>query len=64
MTVNILIDETLVKDAQTLTGLADGSAAVETLLRRILEGRKKNKALLEMIGTVDFRPGYDPKSLR
>jgi Arc/MetJ family transcription regulator len=64
MGVNVTVDEKLVEEAKRLTGLASESAAVEQLLQRLFAGRNKHKALLDLVGKVEFHEGYDPRSIR
>ena len=64
MGINVVIDEKLVEEVRTITGLTDSNAAIEHLLRRVLLGRRKHKDLLDLVGKIDFYEGYDPKSLR
>ena len=46
----IPISDDLVKEAQEATGESDERAAVETLLRRQLKARRKNRDLLDLAG--------------
>jgi Arc/MetJ family transcription regulator len=61
---NVTVDEKLLEEVRTLTGLPDNSAAVEQILRRVLAGRRSNKDLLDLVGKIQFCEGYDPRSLR
>ncbi len=64
MDKSILISDDLIKEAQEATGEPDERAAIEKTLRRVFAGRRKHKDLLDLVGKIDFYPGYDPKKLR
>jgi len=64
MGINVTIDEKLVDEAKIATGLADGQAAIEMIVRRVLNGRHKHQALLDLAGKIQFYDGYDPRALR
>ena len=65
MGINITIDEKLVKEAKSLTGLSVDSAAVEQLLQRAIWARKRpTKDMLDLVGEVRLRDDYDYKALR
>ena len=64
MDKTLQIDDELVRAAQELTGEEDERAAVESMLRKSVAARRKNKDLLDLVGKVEFYEGYDPKALR
>lgn len=64
MDKSIELDDTLLKEAQAATGEPSEREAVERVLKRFLEGRKKHGDLLALVGKIEFYEGYDPKSLR
>jgi Arc/MetJ family transcription regulator len=62
MDKTIEIDDALVKAAQELTGEADARAAIEHIVRRVVEGRSKHKALPSLAtfaGKFEFADDYD-----
>jgi Arc/MetJ family transcription regulator len=64
MGINVLVDEKLVEEAKLATGLSDNQAAIDQIIRRVLSGRRKHQALLELVGQIQFYDGYDPRALR
>ncbi len=64
MDKTVEIADELVKAAQEMTGEKDASAAIEQIVRRVLEGRQRHKDLLDLVGKIEFYEGYDPKALR
>ena len=50
MRTNIDIDQKLLDDAMTLTGLATKRAAVEEALRRLVQTQRRKEALSELAG--------------
>lgn len=64
MGINVTIDEKLVDEAKLATGLTDGQAAIEMIVRRVLTGRRKHQALLDLAGQIQFYDGYDPRAIR
>lgn len=61
----IEIDDELVKAAQEATGEADERAAVEKVLRQVVATRKRPlDGMLDLVGKVHLREGYDYKQLR
>jgi hypothetical protein len=64
MTRTLQIEDALVDAARKFTGEADVRTAVERVLKDALDVRRKNAALLDFAGTVEFYEGYDPKALR
>lgn len=64
MGVNMSIDEKLVEGAKAITGLADDQAAIEQFVRKVIEGRRKHQALLDLVGKIQFYERYDPRALR
>jgi hypothetical protein len=64
MDKTIEFDDALVKAAQDLTGETDERAAIEQIVRMVVEGRSKHKALLDLVGKIQFYDGFDPRALR
>ncbi|MFO1103089.1 MAG: hypothetical protein U1E20_09325 [Methylocystis sp.] len=63
MTKTLEIEDALVDAARAVTGETDDRAAVERILKGALAIRRKNAALLDLVGKVEFYEGYDPKAL-
>ncbi|MEQ1546728.1 type II toxin-antitoxin system VapB family antitoxin [Methyloglobulus sp.] len=63
MRTNIVLDETLVKEAATLTGVRTKRELIDLALRELIRSRKKLN-LFELAGKIDFADDYDPKRLR
>ncbi len=63
MRTNIVLDDALVAEALRLSGLKTKREVVDAALRDFVE-RKKRKNLLELAGQIQFRDGYDYKTLR
>lgn len=60
---NIVLDEELVAEAQTVTGLATKREVVDFALRELVRQRRRGKLnLLDLAGKIDFVDDYDPKS--
>jgi Arc/MetJ family transcription regulator len=64
MGINVTMDEKLVDEAKLATGLTDGQAAIEMIVRRVLNGRRKHQELVDLAGQIHFYDGYDPRALR
>ena len=60
----IKVDEQLLAEASKLTGELNGEKVVEQALREMIRRRAKLRALLDLVGKVEFHEGYDHKSLR
>ncbi|MEW5901361.1 MAG: type II toxin-antitoxin system VapB family antitoxin, partial [Acidobacteriota bacterium] len=63
MRTNIMIDETLMKEALTLSGMKTRRAVVHRALAEFVQNLKK-KDLREIRGKVRFAAGYDHKKMR
>ena len=63
MRTNIVIDEALMKEAMTLSGLKTKRDIVHRALEEFIRNLKK-KDLREIRGKVKFAAGYDHKKLR
>jgi len=60
---NIVLDDELVKEAMTLTGVRTKRDVVHLALEELVRSRKK-KNLLDLAGRIRFRRGFDHKALR
>ena len=63
MRTNIVLDETLVKEATALTGASSKRELVDLALRELIRSRRK-KNLFDLAGKIQFAEDYDHKSLR
>ena len=63
MRTNIVLDETLVKEATALTGASSKRELVDLALRELIRSRRK-KNLFDLAGKIQFVDDYDHKSLR
>jgi Arc/MetJ family transcription regulator len=63
MRTNIMIDEALMKEAMTLSGLKTKRDIVHKALEDFVRNLKK-RDLREIRGKVSFAAGYDHKKLR
>ena len=63
MRTNIVIDDELLKEAMKLSGARTKKELIASALREYVRSRRQ-KNLLELDGSVEFRDGYDYKSLR
>ena len=63
MRTNIVIDDELLKEAMQLSGARTKKELIALALREYVRSRRQ-KNLLELDGSVEFRDGYDDKSLR
>lgn len=64
MDKTIELDDALVREAQEATGEQTERQAVEHVLKRYIEARRKHADLLELVGKVRFRDDYNPRTLR
>jgi Arc/MetJ family transcription regulator len=60
---NIVLDDTLVKEAMKLANVRTKREAVHIALRRFVQSGRQRK-LLELYGTGGVRKGYDYKRAR
>jgi Arc/MetJ family transcription regulator len=58
------LDDELVREAQEATGERTERQAVEHVLKRFIEARRKHADLLGLVGKVRFRDDYDPRAVR
>lgn len=63
MRTNIVIDESLIEKAMTLSGIKTKREMVERALEEYVQ-RRSRKDLSELRGLVSFAEGYDYKTLR
>ncbi|MBK6617224.1 MAG: hypothetical protein RI993_1282 [Pseudomonadota bacterium] len=63
MRTNIVLDETLVKEAITLTGIRTKRELIDVALRELIRSRRK-KNMLDLAGKIQFADDYDHKQLR
>lgn len=59
----IVLDETLVKEATTLTGAASKRELVDLALRELIRSRRKLN-LFDLAGKIQLTDDYDHKGLR
>jgi Arc/MetJ family transcription regulator len=64
MDKSIELDDALVRETQEATGEKTERQAVERVLKRFIEARRKHADLLSLVGKVRFRDDYDYKALR
>jgi Arc/MetJ family transcription regulator len=60
----IELDDELVRETQQATGEQTEREAVERVLKRFIEARRKHADLLDLIDKVSFRDDYDPRKNR
>ena len=63
MRTNIEIDDALMSEAIKRSGLKTKKAVIDEALRTYVRLRRQG-AIRELFGTVEFEPGYDYKKLR
>jgi Arc/MetJ family transcription regulator len=60
---NIVLDEDLVAEAQSVTGIATKRDVVDFALRELVRQRRRGKLnVLDLSGQIDFVDDYDPKA--
>jgi Arc/MetJ family transcription regulator len=60
---NIVLDEELVAEAQSVTGIATKREVVDFALRELVRQRRRGKLnLLDLAGKIEFVDDYDPKA--
>lgn len=64
MDKSVKIDADLLKEAQELTGEASEKDAIEHVVKRFVEARRKHQNLFDLAGKIKFHEGYDPRKLR
>ncbi len=63
MRTNIVLDEDLVNEAVSLTGVRTKRELVNLALKELIRNRKK-KNLFELAGKLELREDFDHKELR
>lgn len=63
MPTNLAIDDELLDRALALGGMPTKRATVNEALREFI-ARRKRKAALDALGTIDFADDFDPKADR
>jgi Arc/MetJ family transcription regulator len=63
MRTNIVLDEKLVEEAFSLTGVRTKRELVHLALSELVRARRK-KDILDLVGRIRFRKGFDHKSMR
>ena len=63
MRTNIVLDETLVLEATTLTGVRTKRELIDLALRELIRSRRK-KNLFDLAGKIQLTDDYDHKTLR
>ena len=63
MRTNIVLDDNLVKEAQSLTGVRTKRELVHLALSELVRLRRKPD-MLDLAGRIRFQKGFDHKSMR
>ncbi len=63
MRTNIVIDDNLIKDAQKISGIKTKKEIIHLALEEFIKN-KKRKDLSNLFGKIEFRSGYNYKSMR
>lgn len=63
MPTNLAIDDALIEEALSIGSHRTKKEAVTAALQEYVQ-RRRQLALLELFGTVDYDPGYDYKAAR
>ena len=63
MPTNLAIDDALIEEALSIGNHRTKKEAVTAALQEYVQ-RRRQLALLELFGTVDYDPGYDYKAAR
>jgi Arc/MetJ family transcription regulator len=63
MPTNLGIDDKLLKEAQKVGGHSTKKATVNEALQEYIQ-RRKQARIIELFGTIDYDPDYDPRKLR
>ncbi len=64
MATNLHIDEVLLERAVKAGGHKTKREAVNSALEEYVRHRAQIRAFRELVGTLDYRPDYDPKQGR
>jgi Arc/MetJ family transcription regulator len=63
MRTNIVLDETLVQEATTLTGVRTKRELIDLALRELIRSRRKLN-MFDLAGKIQLTDDYDHKQLR
>lgn len=63
MRTHVVLDDTLVGEALSLTGIGTKQELITLALRELVE-RRKHKDLLDLAGQLEFADDFDHKALR
>jgi hypothetical protein len=63
MATNLAIDDSLINEARRIGNHSTKKAAVTAALEEYIT-RRKQIAILDLFGTIDFDPAYDPHRAR
>jgi tryptophan synthase beta subunit len=63
MPTNLAIDDELLTEAQKVGGHRTKKDTVNEALREYIQRRRQTQ-VVELFGTIDFEPSYDPKKQR
>jgi len=63
MRTNIVIDDQLLNEAASLTGIHTKRELVNLALKELVQNRKK-KDLFKLVGQIEFREDFDHKAVR
>lgn len=63
MPTNLGIDDKLLAEAQKIGGQPTKKATVNEALQEYIQRRKQTR-IIELFGTIDYDPNYDPKKAR
>ena len=66
MSINVPVDEQLLKEAVSATGESNAEKLLELALKELLEKRRRRPidAMLDLVGDVRWRDDYDYKAMR
>jgi Arc/MetJ family transcription regulator len=63
MRTNIILDDKLIKEASSLTGVTVKRELVDIALRELIRSKRK-KNLFDLAGQLEFTDDYDHKTMR
>ena len=63
MATNLALDDELIEKAKRLGGFKTKKEAVNAALKEFTQRRDQMK-IIELFGTIDYDPDYDPRKLR
>ena len=63
MATNLGVDNLLLEEAQKIGGHRTKKDAVTAALKEYVQ-RRRQQRILELVGTIDYDPDYDYKTLR